>query len=111
MLHSGVFNFMNPLTALLRTIERLCLENEVARIMLQEYWPPAERISSYAALNQNCSNAELEFRSRAPIAKISLSTIPDAPGQCTEFLQSLTKAIGQTREQTFQQVEKMKGTL
>jgi hypothetical protein len=96
---------------LVEAITALCLENEVAQIMLQEYWPPSEKISSYAALQDNCRGKEAEFRSRAPISKIQSSTIPASPAQFSAFLLKLSGAIEQTRQNTLQRVERAKGTL
>jgi hypothetical protein len=96
---------------LLKAIERLCLEKEVAQAMLQVYWPPAETISWYAVLNRNCASAEAEFHSRAPIAKIDPSTIPADQGPCGEFLLKLSEALEQTRLSTFDQVDPVKKTI
>ena len=95
-------------SGLLKAIERLCLEKEVAQTMLHVYWPPTQTISWYAALNRNCASAEAEFHSRAPIAKIDPSTIPDDQEPCGEFLLKLSEALEQTRLSTFDKVDPAK---
>jgi hypothetical protein len=107
MKNSEALTFAN----LVEAITTLCLENEVAQIMLQEYWPPSERISSYAALKENCRGKEAEFRSRAPISKIQTAIIPASPAQFSAFLLRLSGAIEKTRLSTMERVEKARGTL
>jgi hypothetical protein len=49
------------LAELISTVENLCCENEAAKIMLQEYWPPKEKLSWRVALSQNCTAMKDRF--------------------------------------------------
>ena len=101
---------MEEITQLIQEIEGLCLENEVARLLLQENWPPVQKLSAYATLNQGCKESSAGFRSRAPISDTKLLSIPDAPEQVPAFLSELIKAIQQTRLMTLDLIESQKKT-
>jgi hypothetical protein len=104
-------NGIKVLQILKQSIEALCLENEILRLILQENWPTAQRLPPLAVLNQGCKESEAEFHSRSRIADTKLAAIADVPAPCEEILVALAEWIQQTRKQTLARVESAKGTI
>jgi len=101
---------MEKITELIQEIEGLCHENEVAKLLLQENWPPAQKLSASATLNQGCKESLEQFRSRMPISDPKLLSTPEALEQFPAFLSGLIVAIQQTRLKTFDLVQSQKKT-
>ena len=105
---------MDELTALQKvtqSIERLCLENEVLRLLLQENWPIAQRLSPLAVLNQGCTESAKEFHSRNKTSDTRLADDSDVPAPCEQILESLATWIEQMRNRTSVLVEQSKRAL
>jgi hypothetical protein len=96
------------LSELMTTIENLCLENEVTKIMLQEYWPPTEKLSWRATMNQNCAARKDHFYEQIA-GKLPVPELV-APAQFYAILAALTQAIQETQEASNLRVEKLKGS-
>ena len=103
-------NKINQLLIVKQSIERLSLENEILRLLLQENWPVAQTLSPQAVLNQGCKEREAEFHSRSKIAGTKLSSVLYVPAPCEQILADLAEWIQQIREGTFDRVEKAKNT-
>ena len=96
---------------LIEEIEELCLENETARILLEENWPPAQTLPAETVLSQGCRASQAGFRSRMPISDTKLLSTPDVPGPFASFLEELIEAIRKTRQLTHSRIENLKKTL
>ena len=96
---------------LIEEIEELCLENETARILLEENWPPAQTLPAETVLSQGCRASQEGFRSRMPISDTKLLSTPDVPGPFASFLEELIEAIRKTRQLTHSRIENLKKTL
>lgn len=92
-------------------IEDLCLENEIAQLLLQENWPPAQTLSAYAVLRQGCKEHEAEFHSRTQLFDTTTASMPDVPHECSAFLLRLAIDIEKTRQASRERVEQAKRTL
>ena len=96
------------LAELVSTIENLCCENEVAKTMLQEYWPPTEKLSWKAALNQNCTAVKDRFHEQIS------GNIPApelvVPAQFYAILAELNKVIRESQQQASLRIEKLRGS-
>jgi hypothetical protein len=99
------------ITRLLRAIEELCLENEIAQLLLQENWPPAQTLPAFVVLRQGCREHEEEFHSRMQILDTTTSSMPDVPPECSAFLLKLAIGIEKTRQASRERVERAKETL
>jgi hypothetical protein len=104
-------NTENVLGNLVRTIERLCLENEILKIMLQENWATAQKVSWQTALRENCTDKRTQFHSQSPISEILFSLPLDVPAPCVSILQVLTEAIHKTAQESDLRVDESKETL
>jgi hypothetical protein len=104
-------NKINQLLEVTQSLERLCLENEQLRLLIQETWPVAQKLSPLAALNQACKEHAAEFHSRSNIAATRPSSALSVPAPCEQILEGLETWIQQMRESTFDRVEKARGTL
>jgi hypothetical protein len=98
----------NLLQQLMKSIEGLCHENEILRLLLQENWPQSQRLSPQAILGQACRASEEEFRSRSRNADTKLASVVSVPAPCQEILASLTEWIQEIRTQTFGRIQKLK---
>src|ERR1017187_10477769 len=103
-------NEINQLQIVKQSIEGLCLENEILRLLLQENWPVAQKLSPLAVLNQSCKEHEAEFHSRSKTADTKLSSALYVPAPCEQILADLAEWIRQMREGTFDRIEKARNT-
>jgi hypothetical protein len=99
-------NKNNPLETLRQSIAELCHENEILRLLLQENWPPSQRLSPQAILGQARRESEAEFHSRSRTADTKFASIAAVPPPCREILEALSKWIQEARTQTFDRIEK-----
>jgi hypothetical protein len=95
---------IKPLAELIAAIESLCLENETAKVMLQEYWPPTEKLSWKSALSQNCTARKDRFHGQ--ISKTLPDPLPVVPAQFAAILAALTQAIQSMQEESNLRIEK-----
>jgi len=100
----------NPLADLIAEIELLLLLSEVSQLLLQENWPPSQKLSAYAALRQGRRESEAEFRSRMPTSDTKLLSMSLAPEHIDATLGELTEAIRQTHSLISDRVEKARGS-
>ncbi len=103
-------NKLTELQALIKAIEWLCLENEVAQVSLQETSSPQQKVSAYAALQRECKGELEGFRSHRPISEPSLVSSLDVLLQHPDALEALTQAIYKTQEQSYRRVEQARRT-
>lgn len=103
-------NEINALQGLLGAIERLCLENEILRFLLQDNWSPNQRIPWQTALSREMTDPQTQAPVRALFRDVASTSLGDVPPSCLAIFESLTKAIEQTRQQTFDRVEQARRT-
>ena len=96
------------LQTLKQSIVGLCFDNEILRLLIQENWPVAQRLSPEAVLSQARTAHEAEFHSRSRNADTKLEAVLSAPSPCEQILSTLTEWIQETRKQTFDRVQKAK---
>lgn len=101
----------NEIKRAMQSIEGLCLENEILRLLLQENWPVAQKLSPRAVLSHGCREHEEEFRSRNKTSDTRLSPALSVPAPCQQILEALSEWIEQIREKTIDRVEQARETL
>ena len=99
-------NELNPLEKLTEAIERLCLENEILGLMLQDLWNRNRSWRSF--LTEEANQPTIRNLVHASFAKPASASLADVPPSCLAIFESLTTAIAQTRGQSFDRVEKSK---
>lgn len=99
------------LKELLAVLENLLVENEQAKLMLQENWSEKQTLSWEEAFASNYSQRVDEHPFYAFFDALRASVPQDAEAQTPSIFVELAKAIEQTRSQIDQKVRKAKNTL